>query len=95
MQTKLKRVNVSFPTEILTVVEKDSLANHRTIPGQILYILDQWYLEKQRESDLFAPTRLREAKQSDSPHFEGAGAAPPLASERLSAFQKLQDPQRK
>ncbi len=90
MPTNLKRHNVTFPAAIYATIEKDAEFNERSISGQIIFILKEWYSEKQKEADFFRATPLHEAKRHEAPVFETPGPthAPPLSKIHTSGGQE-------
>lgn len=69
MSTKLKRYSVSLPEQIQSLIEKDAAFNRRPVANQIMWILDQWFMERKKELDYFTPTQLAEEGRPKVPVF--------------------------
>lgn len=86
MSTKLRRIQVSLPMDLETMIEKEAEFSRRPVSNQIVYILDQWFGERKKELDYFRPTRLHEAKPADGAQFFQTPVSP--QEEHLSKIRE-------
>lgn len=92
MSTKKPRLSVTFPDQLLwDTVYRDAKLNIRSMSDQIIWALVKVYSEREKDAELFTPTRLREAQRSKAPIFE----TPSLPhSERPSKSRESQGQER-
>lgn len=56
MPTELQRLNVTFPTDLWELIERDAQACYRTQSGQVVWMLYRYYQRMKEDSVIFTPT---------------------------------------
>jgi hypothetical protein len=86
MVTKLKRYTVNLNMDLETFIEKEAQFNKRPVANQIVYILDQFRVQKLNELEFYRPSPLHAAKAGDEPQYFQTPSVQP--EERLSKLRE-------
>lgn len=81
-------VTVVLPADLAVMVRKDAELNLRSEANQVVWVLLEYYRDKQKSAELFNPIQLREGKRGGVPVFRSGEPLPPQPS---SLFQKMRD----